>query len=74
MGTYRCDLLNSILENGISDCSKWILLNDWDHWYNCSYAMLADEDKSGGDADYVCESVVISKSKFKILFCDMDGI
>jgi hypothetical protein len=36
--------------------------------------MLADEDKSRGDADSPCDSVVISKSKFKILFCDMDGI
>lgn len=43
------------------------------HWYNCSYTMLADEDKSRGDADFVCERGVISKSKFKILFCDMDG-
>ncbi|KAG0582934.1 hypothetical protein KC19_3G096000 [Ceratodon purpureus] len=35
--------------------------------------MLADEDKSRWDADYVCKSEVISKSKFKILFLDMDG-
>jgi len=36
--------------------------------------MLADEDKSRGDADSVPGSKASVPPKFKILFCDMDGI